>query len=206
MYHNLAGPIQGPTDLSDDDDESDDDDVAGPDWDEDANSVCRVRGVAVLELLSRSRTQAHGYKNVFKCMAWLDGHRTSNALVRGGLYYFHRWWISREGFRDMEEFLGLTVGHLQLVKTMFSTGFRVYTLDDNEVSCQSARLLRRPLLGMDLVLNEHREGDQYFRPIEELLMYARCHKCMHCGSQWSAPFSSERHQRASCYRYKGRAL
>ena len=210
VYHNLAAPIQGPTDLSDNDDESDGDDVAGPDGDEDANSVRRVRGLVVLELRSHLRTQAHGYKNhlcVFKCMAWLDGHQTSNALMRGGLYYFHRWWISREGFGDMEEFPGLTMDDLESLETMFSTGFWVYMLDDNEVSCQSARLLHRPLLGMDRVVNVHLEGDQHFRPHEDLRMYARCYKCMHCGSQWSAPFRLKRHQvncqRASRYRYKG---
>ena len=91
---------------------------------------------------------------------------------------------------------------------MFSTGFQVYTLDDNEVSCRSVRLLRHPLPGMDRVVNVHLEGDQHFRPIEDLRMYARCYKCMHCGSQWSALFRLERHQ-ANCqwvshYRYKGR--
>ena len=38
-------------------------------------------------------------------------------------------------------------------------------------------------------------------------MYARCYKCMHCGSQWSVPYRLERHrakcQRASRYIYKG---
>ena len=38
-------------------------------------------------------------------------------------------------------------------------------------------------------------------------MYARCYKCMHCGSQWSAPYRLERHQancqQASRYIYKG---
>ena len=122
VYHNLAGPIQGPTDLSDNDDESEGDDVTGSGRDEDANSSRRVHGLAVLELCSHCRTQAHGYKNhlcIFKCMAWLDGHRTSNALMRGGLYYFHRWWISREGFQDMEEFPGLTMDDLELVETCF---------------------------------------------------------------------------------------
>ena len=38
LYHNLAAPTQGPTDLSDDD-ESDDDGGGGPDMDEDANLV-----------------------------------------------------------------------------------------------------------------------------------------------------------------------
>ena len=72
VYHNLAGPIQGPIDLSDDDDESDGDEVAGPDRDEDTNSVRRMCGLAVPELRSRHWTQAHSYKNrpcVLKCMA-----------------------------------------------------------------------------------------------------------------------------------------
>ena len=90
---------------------------------------------------------------------------------------------------------------------MFSTGFRVYRRDDNEVSCRSVWLLRRPLPGMDRVVNVHLEGDPHFRPIEDLRMYAKCYKCIHCGSQWSAPFRLERHQ-ANCqwanrYRYKG---
>ena len=106
VYHDLAAPIQGPTDLSDDD-KSNDDDVAGPDGDEDANHIHRMRGLAVLELRSwcRARLSVHGYKNrlcVFQCMAWLAGHRTSNALMSRGLYYFYRWWISREAFRDMK--------------------------------------------------------------------------------------------------------
>ena len=108
--HNMAAPIQGPTDLSDDDDESDGDDVAGPDGDEDANSVHLVRGLAVPEL-NGWIWAVHSYKNrlcVFKCMAWLDGHRTRIALMRGSLYYFHQWWISREGFR---EFLSLTMDY-----------------------------------------------------------------------------------------------
>ena len=142
LYHNLAALIQGPTDLSDDD-ESDGDDVAGPGGDEDANSVRRVRGLAVPE--HRGWIGAvHGYKShlcVFKCMAWLDGHWTSKALMRGGLYYFYQWWISGEGFWDMEEFLGPTMDDLASVETMFSPGFQVYTLDDNEVSWRSARLL-----------------------------------------------------------------
>ena len=70
VYHNLAAPIQGPTDLSDDDDESDGDDVAGPDGDEDANCVRRVRGLAVPEPCGWIRA-VHGNKSrlcVFKCM------------------------------------------------------------------------------------------------------------------------------------------
>ena len=212
VYHDLAAPIQGPTDLSDDDDDSDGDNVAGPDGDEDANSVHRVRGLAVPELRGwiQAGPSVHSYKShlcIFKCMAWLDGHQTSNALMRGGLYYFHRWRISREGFRDMEEFPGLTVDDLESVETMFSTGFQVYTQDDNEIRYRSAQLLRHPLPGMDRVVNVHLEGDQHFRPIEDLRMYARRYKCMHCGSQWCAPFGLERHQancqRASRYRYKG---
>ena len=76
VYHNLATPIQGPTDLSDGD-ESDDDNVAGPDGDEDANPVCQMPGLALPELCGWSRAwlSIPGYKNrhcVFKCMAWLD--------------------------------------------------------------------------------------------------------------------------------------
>ena len=137
VYHNLAAPIQSPTDLSDDD-ESDNDDVARPDRDEDANPNRRMCGLALPELCgwSRARLSIPDYKNrlcVFKCMAWLDGHRSSNALMSGGLYYFHRWWISREGFQNMEEFPGLTMDELESVETMFSTGFGVYTQDDNEI-------------------------------------------------------------------------
>ena len=122
VYHNMAALIQGPTDLSDDD-ESDGDDVAGPDGDEDANPVRHVRGLAVPDLVDWIRA-VHGYSSlcVFKCITWLDGHRTSNALMRGGFYYYHQWWISREGFLDMEEFPGLTMDDLELVETMFSTG------------------------------------------------------------------------------------
>ena len=96
---------------------------------------------------------------------------------------------------------------LESLETMFSTGLQVYPLDENEVSCRSARLLCCSLLGMDRVVNVHLELGQHFRPIEDLRMYARCYKCMHCGSQWSAPFRLERHQvncqQASRYKYKG---
>ena len=51
------------------------------------------------------------------------------------------------------------------------------------------------------------EGDQHFCPIEDRRMYARCYKCMHCDSQWAAPYRLEMHQatchRASHYIYKG---
>ena len=192
VYHNMAAPIQGPTDLSDDDEESDGDDVAGPDGDEDASPVRQVRGLAVPEL-GGWIWAVHSYKSRLCIFKWLDGHRPHIALMRGSLYYFHQWWISREGFRDMEEFPGLTMDDLESVETMFSTGFRVYTLDDIEVSCRSAWLLRRPLPGMDRVVNVHLKGDQHFRPIENLRMYARCYKCMHCGLQWSLPYRLERH-------------
>ena len=124
VYHNLAAPIQGPTDLSDGD-ESDDDGVAGPYRNEDVNPVLRMRGLALPKLWcwSRARLSIPGYKNhlcMFKCLAWLDGHRTSNALMSGGLFYFHQWWISREGFGDMEVFPGLTTDALDSVQTIFS--------------------------------------------------------------------------------------
>ena len=42
VYHNLAAPIEGTNDLSDDDDDDpDDDDVTVPDRDEDANPICK---------------------------------------------------------------------------------------------------------------------------------------------------------------------
>ena len=163
VYHNLAAPIQGPTDLSDND-ESNDDDVAGPDGDEDANPVRRTRGLALPELCgwSRARLSTPGYKHrlccMFKCLAWLDKHRTSNALMSRGLYHFHLWWISREDFRDMEEIPGLTMDELESVETMFSRGFRVYMQDDNEIGYRSAGLLLSPLPGMDRVLSVHLVG------------------------------------------------
>ena len=58
----------------------------------------------------------------------------------------------------MEEFLGLTMDGLESVETRFSTGFRVYTQDDNEIRYRSARLLRHPLPGMDHVVNVHLGG------------------------------------------------
>ena len=176
VYHNLAAPIQGPTDLSNDDDESDDDDVALPSRDENANPIGQMQGLAEPKRYW-GKMFSPDYKNrlcVFKCLAWLDGRWTANGLMSGGLYYFHQLWISREGFQDMEEFPGLTMDEPDSVQTMFSTGFRVYTQDDNEIRYQSARLLRRPLPGMNCVLNVHLEGDQHFRPIEDLRMYARC--------------------------------
>ena len=51
VYHNLAAPVHGPTDLSDDDDESDDDNVAVPDKDEDANSIGRMQGLGAQKAL-----------------------------------------------------------------------------------------------------------------------------------------------------------
>ena len=91
---------------------------------------------------------------------------------------------------------------LDSVETMFSTGFWVYTQDDNEIRYRSARLLRRPLPGMDRVVNVHLAGEQHFRPIENLRMFARCYKCMHCGSQWAAPYRLEQHQ-VTCQRQGG---
>ena len=100
---------------------------------------------------------------MFGLAGWASDFKCSESR---GLYYFHRWWISGEGFRDMEEFLGLTMDDLESVETMFSTGFRVYMQDDNEIRYLSAWLLRRPLPGMDRVVNVHLEGDQHFCPIE----------------------------------------
>ena len=71
---------------------------------------------------------------------------------------------------------------LDSVETMFSKGFLVYTQDDNEIRYRSARLLRHPLPGMDHIVNVHLEGDQHFRRIENLQMYAhkqaRAHVCL----------------------------
>ena len=68
VYHNMAAPIQGPTDLRDDDDESDGDDVAGPEGDEDANSVRQVRGLVVPELHGWIRA-VQGYMSRL-CVFW----------------------------------------------------------------------------------------------------------------------------------------
>ena len=94
----------------------------------------------VVEMRNYDKRSCPGYKSrlcVFRCLAWLAGRRTACDPSNGALYSFHQGWISREGFKDMEEFPGLTMDELDSVETIFNKGFWVYTQDDNEIRCRS---------------------------------------------------------------------
>ena len=107
----------------------------------------------------------------------------------------------------MDEFPGLTMDTLWSVERIFSTGFSIYTQEETEVHYRVVCLLRRPFPGMARTIDVHLEGDRHFRVIQDMALYARSFKSIHCGARWVQHSRLQRHQAtcrcASHYHYIG---